>query len=383
MFAYLLEHRPSGRVHRSAAWAACLLLAAGALTSCASDPDPVTQMPVVIPRKQPGAPGGRNRDRAPGLSAESALEMLGAASDLRRAEDYDKALEVLNRLAARDPPRSVLEDLQRLRMDVKRHLLQSVYVDALVVLDRDRITLGNPITGQLVLVNLSRETLVIPSSTKFESPRHPPERKDRFTGRTLPVRSETTISEDLRYLEYVADGTLIRQNRTRSRRVGEDLVLQSGERMTWPLKFDSLAYSPLSVAMREYTFTATLFPADIRVGEESFPGTLEFRPAVCRVFPRNYQGLQKNPLTSLYEAIDKQSPPHIPLAAALVPEAERPKAVQEIRSYLMNEKHVTLAGPARAACCVALRLLTGWNLPADPELWIDQLKIGAPPGNRR
>jgi hypothetical protein len=384
MLVRLLEYRPPRRALAGVAWAAVLVLGSIFLAGCSSpEEDLLSQGPVIIPRNRPGSVGSRTGARAPGIPEIEAMEILAQADDLRRADDYDRALQLLNDLATRNPPRTVLDELQRLRIDVKRHLLQSVYLDALVVLDKTRVTLGDPITGELVLVNLSDEELVVPASTRFKPARSASDRADRKAGRTVPVRSETTISEDLRYREFVANGTVVRRQRKRSQRLREDLVLQPGERHSWPIKVDSLAISPASVALREYVFSATLYPADIRIGTESFPGTLLFKQAVCRVFPRNWQDLLDDPLARLEEVVDKRSPPHIPLAAALVPEEQRRRAVEVIGAFLMNKKSITLAGPSRVACCVALRLLTGWDLPADPEVWIDRLKTGTPLVDRR
>ena len=71
-----------------------------------------------------------------------------------------------------------------------------------------------------------------------------------------------------------------------------------------------------------------MYPAEIRIGGKKWPGNLSFKPATCKVFPRNYQHLAANPLERIDQAVAKNSPTHVPLAAALVKEGEREKAIE-------------------------------------------------------
>jgi hypothetical protein len=272
-----------------------------------------------------------------------------------RDQDYDRALAALDEFKRLKPPLVLAKEADVLRVEVKQHLLQSTYVDAFVLSDRDRVALGDPLTGELILVNLSREPLVIPA---------------RSAGPSAGSVSSSTVHVEVAYCEHGLDGTIVRERVTWNLEVGEDLKLAPGARRSWPLNLDTLQFSPRSLHYRTYTVEAMLYPAEIRIGAESFPGNLRFRARTWAVFPRNYEHLEGAPLSRLKEAISKESSVHVPLAAALAQDADRPAVLRVLLDSLAKPEAGPPGGATRLACCVALRILTGEELPAEPAQWL-------------
>src|SRR5262249_19318342 len=102
-------------------------------------------------------------------------------------------------------------------------------------------------------------------------------------------------------------------------------------------------------------------------------GQLKLKPKRVQVFPKNYEHLADRPVERLSEAIRKRSPPHIPLAAALVPESQRRAALIVLRDAL---KEMPALGPDEAtvkACCTALVILTSEERKPDAEAWLHRL----------
>ena len=336
------------------------------LASCAGRDATATTQPLVIPR--PGPDAGRavplpdpEGDPAPGvLDQDAANEMLATAEGLALEGHYGEALDLLNSVPQGAVPMMSRVALDALRIRLKRHLLQSVLVEALVVLDRERVAVGEPITGELVLVNMAREPLLIPAEVPLPGPggQH--------------SRSVLHLKLDVR--EFGSDGTTMDDTRTWNLDVGEDILLMPGERRSWPLGLDSAEINPLSVAYRRYTIGATLLPARIEIGTETWPGTLAFRERTCEVFPRNWEHLSAHPLERLGEAIAKRSPVHIPLAAALIPPEQRRAGVDLLRATLSMDPEGPRSGETQVAACVALAILTGESLPARPDVWRKRLE---------
>ena len=265
-------------------------------------------------------------------------------------EDYERALTVIDETLALGPPPEIAGRLTVLRIRVKQDILQSLYLDALIVLDEDRVALGTPITGQILLVNLSPDTLTIPADS----------------GGT-----RSTMQLEMRYTEHDLAGNVLREKRQQPVLIGEDIVLEPGDRHSEPIVIDSLQFGPNRINYRTYELEAVLYPSEIRIGDEPWPGNLRFRTATCHVFPRNYEHLADQPLVRLDEAIAKNSPPHVPLAAALITERERPRAIDALVEILRRDWSDDPDPPTRLACCVGLRILTGEEISPRPDLWLE------------
>lgn len=318
------------------------------LVACADAPpsDTRAEGPAELPLTSESPPVEPTAE-APALDFKALREQVSL--HLRR-EDYEAALSAIDQAQAAATDRDQRQELENLRVTTKRHLLQSTVADAFVLLDRDRVALGDPITGELILVNLSRSTLTIPSVAGSEA-------------------STTTMQVEVDFQEFGIDGTVVNERITWNLETGKDLVLAPGERHAWPISLDTLQQNPQGVTFRNYSVSAILYPAAMRMGEGSVPGTLRFRQKSCGVFPRNYEHLAESPRTRLLEAIEKESPLHIPVAAALLDEKDKAGSVGELLAILGRRGDQPPRAPTRVACCVALRILTGEPLEADPMAW--------------
>lgn len=319
---------------------------------CAGAPETENATEPGDPGAEQGAPSPDAIDPAvpPPPTTEDFRDRVKAIRELIEAHDYDRALAAIDETVGLGPPEDLARYLGGLRAGLKRDILQSLYVDALIVLDERRVALGTPITGQVLIVNLSNEQLTIPANAGG---------------------NETTIQLDLRYTEFDMGGTVLRERRQHPVLIGKDIVLGPGERHAEPIVLDSLEYGPQRVNYRTYRLEALMYPAEIRIGDEKWPGNLTFKPATCEVFPRNYEHLAKKPLERLDQAVAKNSPTHVPLAAALVEVGEKNRAIDKLIGFLRRDWGEDPDGSTRVACCVGLRILTGEDIVAHPDRWLE------------
>jgi len=291
---------------------------------------------------------------------DAEVEALATAmtGDLARG-DYQAALDASDALYARGPSSAQRSRLETMRSEARRRLLQTLFVDGLIRVDKDELAVGEPISGEVLLVNLSGRPLTI-----YDLPR---DRSRRGDG------ARSSLHFDVRYTEYAADGTMVDDRLTWTVAVGRDLSLEPGGRATFPLELDTLAQNPGATALRTYEISAVLYPAEIRVGDENLPGVVRFKPKTVRVFPRNYEHLKKDPVARLAEAVRKRSAVHLPLAAALVLPADRERALEVLRAALWAEGAEAPDDRTAIAACVAARVLSGIVLRPEPRLWAERL----------
>lgn len=282
--------------------------------------------------------------------------------ELVRRGDYEGALRASDELLARKPTSEQRSRVERMRVEARRRLLQTLYLDGIIRLDRDAFAIGDPITGEVVLANLSAGPLEI-----LDRP--------RAGGATA---TPSVLRFEVGYVEYAPNGAVVRDLITWNVEVGRDVILAPGERFSFPLRLATDEHNPGGATLRTYDIEASLYPAEIRAGDEAIPGIVRFEKRVARVFPRNFEHLRRDPAGRIAEAIAKRSPPHLPLAAALVPPADRGRALAEILRALETTGESAPDQATLVACCVAARILTGRDLPAEPALWLEELR-GSPP----
>jgi hypothetical protein len=259
-------------------------------------------------------------------------------------------------LLANPCPAPIRSRVSALRTEARRKLLQTLYVDAIVRLDREDVPLGDPITGEVLLVNLSGKPVVL-----------------RDVARGAGGRS--TLRVDVGYTEDWADGTFVRDRIVWAVAIGRDLTLPPGGREALPLDLDTLARRDgPGHPVRTYDVSATLFPAELLVDGEPVPGSLSFAQKRVRVFPRNYEHLKNDPLGRLKEAIDKRSPTHVVLAAALIAPKDREAGKERLLATLEGRDGAAPDAAVRASCCAAARVLTDGEPSLDAETWIERLR---------
>ncbi len=275
-----------------------------------------------------------------------------------QAQDYSALSNLIN-LQVLWLDNSTISDVSPL---VSLTNLQTLYLDGIIRLDRDAFAIGDPITGEVVLANLSAGPLEI-----LDRP--------RAGGATA---TPSVLRFEVGYVEYAPNGAVVRDLITWNVEVGRDVILAPGERFSFPLRLATDEHNPGGATLRTYDIEASLYPAEIRAGDEAIPGVVRFEKRVARVFPRNFEHLRRDPAGRIAEAIAKRSPPHLPLAAALVPPADRGRALAEILRALETTGESAPDQATLVACCVAARILTGRDLPAEPALWLEELR-GSPP----
>jgi hypothetical protein len=297
--------------------------------------------------------------------AEVDFTASAVRGDLERG-DYQAVLEATDDLYARGADADQRARLEPLRLEARRRLLQTAFLDGVIRLDRDDFSIGEPVTGEVLLVNLSPQEIAID-----DLPRDGSRRGDG---------ARSSLHFEVRYAEHAADGSLVRDRLTWTVALGRDLKIAPGARAAFPLDLDTAAQGAGGTALRIYEIEATLYPAELRAGDERLTGTVKFKPRIVRVFPRNYEHLKRDPVGRLGEAIRKRSPVHLPLAAGLVAPADRDRALDVLRSALFATGDAAPDAPTAVAICVAARILTGEELAPEPRRWADRL---GPPGKPR
>jgi hypothetical protein len=291
-----------------------------------------------------GAPAPSSDPLDPGTVEE---RLRDARFRLGRGE-FEAAISVIEELRVAGVPSDVEAQLATLYLRASQGLVPTKVLRSGIVLDSSRVALGTPITGQILLSNVGTLPLSVPNEAN---------------GRL------TTIQLELSYQEFDVGGTVITERRQMPVIIGRDVLLAAGETFGLPVVLDSSMFGE-SANYRVFVIGALLYPAKLMVGEEDFTRNLQLDPATCAVFPRNYEHLAFDPLGRLDEAVSKDSPVHVCLAAALVREEDKRRAIAALLEHMERPSHVSPDGPTRLACCVALRILTGEDIPARPERWI-------------
>jgi hypothetical protein len=347
------------RARRPSRRRASLILAGVAalvvVCGCANEEKKVPSGAVSVPRAaHPKATAPEASGKVTKKDVDEALAGMAAAI---QHGDYERALGIGDELLRRQPGEEARQEVERLRKVAKQHLLQSFYLDAVVRADKERVTIGEQIKGEVTLINVGTEPVTI---------------EDQATN-VGQGASRTLLHLEVGYREFVPDGSLVQETLTQNVILGRKITIAPGKRYSMPLDLDTLAQNPAGTMLRNYDIGGTVFLAELKVGKETIYGQLKLKTKRVQVFPRNYEHLADHPLDRLSEAIRKRSPPHIPLAAALVPESQRRAAMTVIRDAL---KQMPAVGPDDAtvkACCVALVILTGEERKPDAEAWLHRL----------
>lgn len=333
-----------------------LLAAAHVAAGCAAGGNaPPTGKAVTVPR------AAQTKTAAPPEAGEAAKKDVDAALDgmtsAIRNGDYERALAIGDEILRKKPGDEAKGNIERLRKVAKQHLLQTFYVDAVIRAQKDRVTIGETIKGEVTLINVGREQIVIED-----------EARDASQG-----ASRTLIHLEVGYREFIPDGTLVRETLTSNVVVGRRITIAPAGRYAIPLELDTSSQNPSGTMLRHYDIGGTVFLAELRAGQETIYGQLQLKPRRVQVFPRNWEHLAERPGEKLAEAIRKRSPTHVPLAAALVSEAEKQSALSTIRAALRDTSATGPDAATQKACCVALVILTGEERKPDTEVWLHRL----------
>jgi hypothetical protein len=329
----------------------------GGFAGCASGPKKPSGV-VSTPRPKKATEEAAPAGTAQGPPKQEVDDALADMSSAIQHGDYERAVVVADKMLNRRPPpnEEARQQIDRLRKAARQHLLQSFYVDAVVRSEKDQVVIGDAIVGEVMLINVGTEPVVIEDERKGAG-----------------ASSRTLLHLEVAYREFVPDGTLVRDMLTSNVVIGKRITIAPGQRYSIPVRLDTLEQNPAGTMLRHYDIGGSVFLAELRAGKETIYGQLQIKPRRVRVFPRNYEHLLNQPLVRLQDAIRRRSPDHIPLAAALVPEEQRREALTVLRDALRQPTTSGADVAMQRACCVALSVLTDEDRKPDPQEWLRRL----------
>ncbi|HMS16171.1 MAG TPA: hypothetical protein PKA37_04970 [Planctomycetota bacterium] len=315
--------------------------------SCATPPTESPEDPTQLPGESVAGVETFSDVQVPLLSEEA---LLALDDLLQRGQAYEALSRVreLEEINGGDP--TVVAALAPFRLRARR-LLRDTALDARVILDQERVSAGTPITGALTLSN--------PTGGEIQL-----KEVHQEAGRT----ARTAVLLTVQYTEHGTNGVLLSETSKQTVHIGRDLIIQPGETAVVPIILDSLEFGEGSLNYRVFSVEAVLYPALLTVLGSALPGTITFEGDRCQVFPRNYEHLLDDPAARVLEAIEKNSPTHLTLAAALVPASGRDAVVNELLRVLSSEARTQPS--IRLGICVALRILTDTEIGPEPDQWL-------------
>lgn len=339
---------------------ACLVLLAGvALAACESTPDEHGG-PLVPTESRPSGPSSRvvlkPARTDPTANRTEVVEALEAIDTMSTKGDWQGVLASTEIWLARNLTSDERRSFEAHRFVARRNLLQTLILDGFVRVEPTRVTVGSDVTVEILFINLSGRDVKILA--------------------TAPQSTPSALHLELACVEIAANGNRVEDRRTQIVEVGEDIVLPPGGRKSFKVPFTTSDRDLSSLALRRFTISATLWPSRLDVAGEAMPGGIKLRPTTLDAFPRNWEHLAERPLERLRDALGKRSAVHIPLCAALVAESERVAARELLCECLRSQGPDGPPFNTRIAVCVALRLVTGIDVPADPELWQKRIEEG-------
>ncbi len=319
------------------------------LSACQqTDPQRTLPSAIYIPRES------RDQD-VPNVDETLFAEAYEAAQDCRGRSEIERALKIIQDTLQLGAPRDWHGRFIRLEGELKRESVQRTILDAFVLLSRERFSLGEMIEGEIVIQNISGQTVVIPAT-----------RSTSIVGQTSSAEAKSVLHATVAFTEYRPFDMVIRNSQDRMIIIDNDINLKPGGVFRVPISIDSRALDPSSPTYRTYELGGTLHPTIVKVGEATFTSRIALRPVTAHVFPRNYEHLAEAPLERLKDALRRSALTHLPIVAALL----RKDDANEARSLLfaaMNE--VGCAEPLRQTIITCLRIITGERFGGTPTEW--------------
>lgn len=340
-----------------------VLLGACASTEEAATPEAgenrgleTTETPDAVPSDEPVV-----LDEGVPVDDDEWQRMIDDAAALRASMRYEDALAAVRQAVALDPPEPFHHRLRGLEFRIKEHLLHETMIDAFVRFDREHYVIGDVLEGEIVLMNVSSQTLVIPASKLM-----------RAMGQEEESESNTTFRWTMTYREFVPSNTLITNKDVKNVSVDEDIVLRRGESHRIPIAVETMRTNPGGTMLRTYSLAASLHAPEVRIGEEEFHGEVDFRPATVRVYPRNAKHLSEAPMDKVRLAWDKQAATHLTLAASFVEgDREREDLIEWVGLRLADGATSDRMADALMTC---LLILSGEEATKTRDDWLTWLK---------
>ena len=313
-------------------------------------------------------------DSRPVGAAHGVDEAIRAVEVLVEREEFRKAREMLAGL--RQSPITELDQrrLEFVEDSIKRKMLGRQYLDCFVYLKKTRVILGEPIEGDLVVMNISPQRIRIQAAAASAEEA---EAKRPVETESAPTTPKTLLSLKARYREFWPNYMLFESEEFKNIVVDSDVVLESGESRKFPFSIDSLSIHPELSILREYEVSGNLHSADLMIGEEAFQGRLQFRSGAAFVFPRNAEHLGDDPLKRLTSAFEKRAALHLTIVGGWIDATTRERALTLLGDALVDP---TVSETMKTAAMATLRVVTGENLAGTAEAWGGYLRSRRPDG---
>ena len=240
------------------------------------------------------------------------------------------------------------------------------------------IELGNAdiIEGEIVLMNISEYDLLVPATVKVGVPaaRGLNQDESEIGEDAGETESGAVVRSEMTYHEFIPTNTLVTNRKTKNFRIPKDIRLAPGEVHRIPVTINTRDMNPGGTMFRTYTLECVLHSAEIRVGNQLFRGMVPFRPATAGVFPRNAEHLKDAPLKRMKQALQKNSPVHLTLAAAYV-DRSNPQELAEVYEFLRTELEREDTLPENAdGIMMALVIIADLRETKSKDDWITWLK---------
>ena len=241
------------------------------------------------------------------------------------------------------------------------------------VLYETRVILGEPIAGDLVVMNISPKRIRIQAAAAVSE--EEAAAKKPVETESAPATPKTLLSLKARYREFWPNYMLFESEEFKNIVVDSDIVLESGESRKFPFSIDSLSIHPELNILREYEVSGNLHSADLMIGDEAFQGRLQFRSGAAFVFPRNAEHLGDDPLKRLTSAFEKRAALHLTIVGGWIDATTRELALTLLGDALVDP---AVSETMKTAAMATLRVVTGENLAGTAEAWGGYLRSRRP-----
>ncbi|MCI0343799.1 MAG: hypothetical protein L0216_22060 [Planctomycetales bacterium] len=300
------------------------------------------------------ASAGAQEGRAPSEAARRAefaylaRKWEEAKVQFARGND-EKVVAMANALLVLEPELPWKDEVVSLRLRAKDRMVARDVVEAAILCDSPRATVGDVIRLRVRIAARTEDPLSWVLAPEGESP-------GARASLTVTIREwGAGRVESLATARLPIEG------------LPESATLKKGEAIEGTVAVPTVAYAPLRVTARTYEFEGVVRPASLAAGTRAVFRPIVLDPVRVEVLPRGWERLAGDPVAALREAVREERPVRLLLAAALVPDGVRGEAAEALFDALGSPFEREATAPAVMA---ALRRLTGEALPDDRAAWL-------------
>ncbi len=257
------------------------------------------------------------------VATAKAQAALAEAQRAYQSGDLLTAFAVANHALRDEPPAELREALRKVRSDARAALVVSRIVRVRAVPDRDAVADGDVATLRVVFRNLSSDRLVIP--------------------RTASSSSEALLLLGLTRSDYDVYGNTRTSEQRLRHTLADDLSIPPGGEREIVLKLSDALSTLRHQGFSLIEVSGTFRPVVLQVGESEFFDALPVAPASLHVFQKGYEDVAAAPFEALRKAIAKRSPPHLLVAAELLPPSDRLAALELLDKAIEDDPELAFA----------------------------------------